>query len=194
LQDVTTDILRKAKHLHLSSVFLQTGLIKDIVRLFRTAKEAGLTTSLDPQWDPAEQWDIMLDQLLPYVDVFMPNINELKALTRKDDLTAALDVLKPFAHQVVIKHGSEGAYLWDGKELLHQGAFLNKEVVDSIGAGDSFDSGFIHKFISGASGKQCLEFGALTGAINTTRAGGTGAFENLALVKTIAATTFNYSF
>jgi sugar/nucleoside kinase (ribokinase family) len=194
LQDVTPDVLQKARHLHLSSVFLQSGLTKDIVALFKNAKDAGLTTSLDPQWDPAERWDINLQQLLPHVDVFMPNINELKAFTRQDDLTAALHVIKPFAHKVVVKHGSEGAYLWSGKELLHQPAFLNKDVVDSIGAGDSFDSGFIHKFIAGASDQACLEFGALTGAINTTRPGGTGAFESLALVKTIAATTFNYSF
>ncbi|MBT1689553.1 carbohydrate kinase family protein [Dawidia soli] len=194
LQDITPGVLQKARHLHLSSVFLQSGLQQDIVALFKGAKDAGLTTSLDPQWDPAERWDIDLPQLLPHVDVFMPNINELKAFTSKDDLTAALDAIKSFARNVVVKHGSDGAYLWNGRELLHQPAFLNKDVVDSIGAGDSFDSGFIHKFISGAGDQACLEFGALTGAINTTRPGGTGAFESLALVKTIAATSFNYSF
>jgi sugar/nucleoside kinase (ribokinase family) len=194
LPDITADALQKVRHLHLSSMFLQAGLRKDLVALFKNAKDAGLTTSLDPQWDPAERWDVNLQQLLPHVDVFMPNINELKAFTRQDDLAAALNVIKPFARKVVVKHGSEGAYLWNGKEVLHQPAFLNKDVVDSIGAGDSFDSGFIHKFISGASDQTCLEFGALTGAINTTRPGGTGAFESLALVKTIAATTFNYLF
>jgi sugar/nucleoside kinase (ribokinase family) len=194
LHDVTPAVLQRARHMHLSSVFLQAGLTKDIVALFKRAKDAGLTTSMDPQWDPAEQWNVDLQQLLPHVDVFMPNINELKAFTRQDNLAAALDVIKPFARHVVVKHGSDGAYLWNGQALLHQPAFLNRDVVDSIGAGDSFDSGFIHKFISGADDQACLEFGALTGAINTTRAGGTGAFESLALVKTIAATTFNYTF
>lgn len=194
LHDVTPDVLQRARHMHLSSVFLQAGLTNDIVALFKRAKDAGLTTSMDPQWDPAEQWNVDLQQLLPHVDVFMPNINELKAFTRKDSLATALDVIKPFARKVVVKHGSDGAYLWNGQALLHQPAFLNKDVVDSIGAGDSFDSGFIYKFISGADDQVCLEFGALTGAINTTRPGGTGAFESLALVKTIAATTFNYTF
>jgi sugar/nucleoside kinase (ribokinase family) len=95
---------------------------------------------------------------------------------------------------VVVKNGREGATLWDNKSCLHQPPFLNKEVVDSIGAGDSFDAGFIHKFIQQKPLKECLEFAALTGAVNTTRAGGTKAFENISTVKEIAQKSFNYTF
>lgn len=77
--------------------------------------------------------------------------------------------------------------------MQHQPAFVNKKVVDSIGAGDSFDAGFIHAFLQKKTWKACLESGALMGAVNTTRAGGTGAFENLDKVKTIAQSTFNYT-
>lgn len=192
LHDIPEDAFKQCRHLHLSSVFLQTGLAKDLVSLFSKAKANGMTTSVDPQWDPAEEWDIQIETLLPLVDVFMPNIKELCALTNTDTLQDGLHVLKPFANIVVVKNGREGAYLWDGKDLIHQVPFLNKEVVDSIGAGDSFDSGFIHQFLQGKSLRQCLEFGALTGAINTTRAGGTNAFENLGLVRTIAKSSFNY--
>jgi sugar/nucleoside kinase (ribokinase family) len=192
MPDVPEELFSKCKHLHLSSVFLQPGLSPDLANLFKKAKSCGLTTSIDPQWDPAEKWNIAIKDLLPYVDVFMPNIKELCALTNTQDLKSGLAVLQPYANIVVVKNGSEGAYLWDGRQLLHQPPFLNKEIVDSIGAGDSFDSGFIHKFLEGKSLKECLEFGALTGAINTTRPGGTNAFENLNLVKTIARSTFNY--
>jgi sugar/nucleoside kinase (ribokinase family) len=193
IADVPAYALLASRHLHLSSIFLQTGLSNDLIGLFRKAKESGLTTSIDPQWDPAEKWEVDLKSLLPFVDVFMPNIKELCALTNTGSLEDGLRVVKPYCNMVVVKNGSEGAYLWDRNELIHQPPFLNKEVVDSIGAGDSFDSGFIHMFLQKRSPKECLEFGALTGAINTTRPGGTNAFENLNLVKTIAQSSFNYA-
>ena len=138
LNDISETNLRHAKHLHVSSLFLQEGLRKDIVPLFRRAKELGLTTSIDPQWDPAEQWEIELENLLPLVDVFMPNASELMAITQTTNLDNALDTLKEFSSTSVVKNGSSGAYLWDGKALHHQPAFLNIDVVDSIGAGDHF--------------------------------------------------------
>lgn len=192
ISDVTDEALRSARHLHLSSVFLQTGLTADLAELFSKAKALGLTTSIDPQWDPEEKWSVDLNALLPHVDVFMPNIKELCALTNKRDLAGGIDAIKSVSKIIVVKNGSEGAYLWDGKQILHQPSFLNKQVVDSIGAGDSFDSGFIHKFLQQKPLRECLEFGALTGAINTTRPGGTNAFENLDLVKTIAKSSFNF--
>lgn len=194
IADVPEEKMKQARHLHVSSVFLQPGIRKDIVSLFQRAKTLGLTTSIDPQWDPSETWDLDLNALLPFVDVFLPNAAELKALARVNDLQEALDFVRQFSGAFVVKNGSEGAYLWDGKILHHQRAFLNTKVVDSIGAGDSFDAGFIHKFLQHKPWQECLEFGALTGAVNTTRHGGTGAFEDINLVKTIAASTFNYTF
>jgi len=51
-------------------------------------------------------------------------------------------------------------------------------LVDSVGAGDSFDAGFVHQFIRGGSIEECLKFASLTGALSTTRAGGIEAFRN----------------
>ena len=193
VQDIPDVALTTCKHLHLSSIFLQPGIANDLVALFRKAKSLGLTTSIDPQWDPSEQWKVALHELLPHVDVFMPNIKELCALTGSDDFQNALDTLKAHANIIVVKNSSKGAYLWDGHSLIHQKPFLNKKVADSIGAGDSFNSGFLHKYLKNAPLSECLEFGALTGAINTTRSGGTGAFESLDLVKSIARSAFNYT-
>lgn len=193
IQDVNNDALLQSRHLHVSSVFLQTRLVKDIVQLFKSAKEMGLTTSMDPQWDPAEEWDIDLNDLMKYVDVFLPNATELMALTHTNDLQQALKFIQKFKNTIVVKDGSNGAFLWSGSKLIHQVAFLNTQVVDSIGAGDSFDAGFIHLYIKQKPLAECLEFGALTGAINTCREGGTGAFEDITLVKTIAQSTFNYA-
>lgn len=193
IADIPEVLLRQSKHLHVSSIFLSTGLRKDLVKLFRQAKSLGLTTSIDPQWDPEERWDIDFKSLLPHVDVFIPNENELRALTGKATIADAVDQLKPFANILIVKSGRDGAFLYHGDVSIHQPAFLNDKVVDSIGAGDSFGAGFVHRFIQGKSLKECLEFGAVTGAISTTRAGGTTAFDSLEGVKAIAASSFHYN-
>jgi sugar/nucleoside kinase (ribokinase family) len=192
IDDISDKVLQSAKHLHVSSIFLQPGLKPDIINLFKRAKEFGLTTSLDPQWDPAEKWDINLNELLQYVDLFFPNIDELKALLKFSDFDDCIKEIQRFKNIIIIKDSNKGAYLWNGNELIHQPAFLNNNVVDSIGAGDSFDAGFINKYIQNGSEEECLEFAALVGAINTTRSGGTGAFENAELFKKIAQSNFNY--
>ena len=71
-------------------------------------------------------------------------------------------------------------------------AFLNKKVVDSIGAGDSFNAGFIFKYIQGKDIEECQKFGNVTGAINTTAAGGTTAFENYNEIMKLAQEKFGY--
>lgn len=193
VDDIPDKVLSQSKHLHVSSIFLQPKLKKRIFDLYTKAKSFGLTTSLDPQWDPAEKWDIDFKSLLALVDVFLPNAKELECITGMKQIMDGVKSLST-ANVVVVKNGRDGACLWNGKELRDQPPFLNSEVVDSIGAGDSFDAGFIHKFIQQRPLNECLEFAALTGAVSTTRAGGTAAFENIATVKEIARTSFNYNF
>ena len=194
LEDINFDFLSEARHLHFSSCFLQSGIRKDLITLFQRAKKLGLTTSFDPQWDPEEKWGLPLEKILRYVDVFLPNMQEFKFLTRSNTIEEGIRKLKYSENYIVIKNGSDGILSWDGKELIRQKAFRNDEVVDCIGAGDSCNAGFIKEFINKKPLKKCLEFGALIGAINTTRAGGTGAFENLNSIREIAWGKFNYKF
>lgn len=194
LEDIDFGFLSGARHMHFSSCFLQPGIRNDLSTLFRRAKGLGLTTSLDTQWDPEEKWDLPLEKLLPYVDVFLPNKQEFKFLTQSNTIEEGIQKLQHFAHYIVIKSGSDGAMAWDGKDLIPQPAFKNDRVVDCIGAGDSFNAGFIKDFINKKPLKKCLETGALAGAINTTRAGGTDAFENQDTIRKIAWERFNYTF
>ena len=191
---IAETLFHRARHLHVSSIFLSTGLKKDIHKLFRKAKDSGMTTSLDPQWDPEERWDIDFRQLLEIVDVFIPNENELRAMTGFTDMEKAVEQLRAKNNIFIVKSGRDGAFLWKGETFIHQPAFLNDKVVDTIGAGDSFGAGFIHKFVQAKPLKECLEFAALAGAISTTCAGGTTAFENMAEIKAVAESTFNYKF
>ena len=192
IADITIEKLKQAKHMHMSSAFFQLGLKPDIVDLFKMAKQAGLTTSFDPQWDPAEKWDIDLKALLPYVDVFLPNIEEIKFMTGTQSREDALNSIADVANIVIVKDGENGSYLWTASDQINQQIFSNPNVVDTIGAGDSFNSGFISKFINKEPLKKCTEFGALTGAVNTTCAGGTTAFTNIDDVKEIAKNTFDF--
>jgi len=193
-EDIREDILVRAKHLHVSSIFLQANLKKDILKLFQKAKKLGLSTSMDPQWDPAERWDLNLSELLPFIDVFLPNTVEICHLTGSDDLFKAIDKIKPYANIVVVKDGENGAHLWDTNKLITRAAHLNDNVVDCIGAGDSFDAGFISQYIKGRSLENCLSIGNITGAINTTASGGTGAFVDLEAIKETAKKKFSFNF
>ncbi len=192
IDDFTVEKLQTAKHMHLSSPFLQPEIKKDIYRIFSMAKNAGLTTSLDPQWDPNEKWDLDLEKLLPLVDLFIPNKEEILRLTRKNNIKDALESVKEFANIIVIKMGSEGSLLWEHGSVNEEPAFLNDNVVDAIGAGDSFDAGFIYKFIKGANLKECQRFGNLMGALNTTAPGGTAAFSNYRQIIETAKEKFGF--
>jgi sugar/nucleoside kinase (ribokinase family) len=193
LEDLTPEHLASARHLHFSSVFLQSGFRRRTAALFRLAKGAGMTTSFDPQWDPAGSWDLDLGEILPHVDVFLPNEAELLRLTGKGDVPSALATLAPIARVVAVKQGSQGATVSERGEIVSRPAFLNRRVVDAVGAGDSFDAGFVSRFIQGDSLPSCLSFGNLVGAISTTAAGGTGAFASLAGVMSIARERFSHA-
>ena len=193
LEDITPEHLASARHLHFASVFLQPGLQSRTAALFRRAREAGMTTSFNPQWDPAEAWDLDLPAILPAVDVFLPNEAEILRLTRKGDVPSALAALGPFARAVVVKQGSRGATLQAGEKVVSRPAFCNDRVVDAIGAGDSFDAGFVSRFLQGDTLEGCLARGNLMGAVSTTAAGGTGAFTSLAGVMATARERFHHA-
>ena len=194
IQDISEDDLNRARHLHFSSYFLQPGLRKEIGRLFRTAQNLGLSTSFDMQWDPREEWDLDFEEILPFVNVFLPNEKELMLLSGKSNLNEAIDSIKKYTDILVIKRGNQGSMVCYNDEILDRPAFINQSVVDAIGAGDSFNAGFIYKFIKGSPIPECQEFGNLTGAVSTLAAGGTTAFQDYEEFKKKATNIFGFAF
>ncbi len=190
IDDISDEDLSKARHLHFSSYFLQPGMWGTLGKLFRKAKKLGLTTSFDMQWDPKETWNLDIEDVLPFVDVFLPNEVELKFLTGSNNLDDAISTIKKFTKVLAVKRGNKGSIVHSGDRLTDLPAFLNAQVVDAIGAGDSFNAGFIFKFINSANIDECQKFGNLTGALSTTAAGGTTAFEDLNKLKITASEQF----
>ena len=190
--DIAPEVFAEAKHIHLSSLFMQSGLLRDIHQVLDAAAANGATASLDTQWDPMETWKLDYKTVLPKVTVFLPNEKELQALTGTEDLETAIAAVLPYLGcMMVVKCGSKGSLLVrkDGSRKRLE-AFLNTQVVDAIGAGDSFNSGFISAFVKGMSPEACQETGNLTGAVNTTAAGGTGAFTSLEAVRKVCKDRF----
>jgi sugar/nucleoside kinase (ribokinase family) len=175
--DLDLDYLADARHFHLSSFFLHKTLRSRIPELFRRMKQAGLTTSFDTNDDPEDRWAEDLLETLKYVDVFLPNDYEARKIARTEDLELAMAKLGDRVPVLAVKMGSEGAMARRGAERARVPS-LEVETVDPVGAGDSFDAGFVHQYIRGANIETCLAYGNLAGAFSTTRPGGTEAFRD----------------
>ena len=181
-EDLDLEYLAGARHFHLSSFFLHPTLRPRIPDLFRVMKERGLSTSLDTNDDPEDLWADDLFEVLKFVDVFLPNEREAMKITRRDDLEGAAAELKRRVPVLVVKLGANGA-IGIGPQGYVRCPARMVEAIDPVGAGDSFDAGFIHAFLRGADLAGCLEFGNAAGAFSTTRPGGTEAFRDRAYVQ-----------
>jgi sugar/nucleoside kinase (ribokinase family) len=171
--DLSDGLLARTRHLHVGSYFLQTVLRPDLPRVFERAHSLGLTTSLDTNWDPAGEWR-GVDELLRGVDVFLPNENEALAISRTAPVEAAAAALAGRAGTVAVKCGGQGAFGVRGGETARVPA-LPVEVVDTVGAGDTFNAGFLYGFLNGWRLEKSLRLGVACGSLSTRAAGGTAA-------------------
>ena len=177
LDDLDLGYLVDARHFHLSSYYLQAGLRPHVPELFRRLKAAGLTISFDTNDDPENRWGDDLRQALAHVDIFLPNRREACNIAATGNLEAAMQKLSELVPLLVVKLGAEGAVAVRHNEKLENPAF-NVEMVDPVGAGDSFDAGFLHAYLKGRGLEECLAAGNAAGALCATRAGGTEAFRD----------------
>ncbi len=169
---IDRSLLSRARHLHVGSYFLLAGLRPELPDLFRDARRLGLSTSLDTNFDPAGEW--RLDGMLDHCDIFLPNAAEALAITGASELRTALDVLSGRVGTVAVKLGAEGgvARRWS-EEVRARPMVVN--VVDTVGAGDSFDAGFLCGILGGRPLAESLRLGLACGSLSVTAAGGTAA-------------------
>jgi sugar/nucleoside kinase (ribokinase family) len=169
--DIPDPLLQRARHLHVASYFLQTNLQPDLPDFFRRARALGLTTSLDTNYDPSEAWS-GFDKLLPLTNVFLPNENEALSFARESAVDLAVEKLGSRVETLAVKLGAEGALgICDAEKVRVVSIPVN--VVDTVGAGDSFDAGFLYGYLTGWPLEKSLRLGCICGALSTQRAGGT---------------------
>jgi sugar/nucleoside kinase (ribokinase family) len=176
--DIPEALLREARHLHVASYFLQTSLQPDLPDLFRRARAFELTTSLDTNYDPSESW-AGFDELLSVTNVFLPNEKEALSLSEEVDLDAAAERLGREVEVLGIKLGSQGALGVHSSERARV-ASIPVHVVDTVGAGDSFDSGFLYGYLNGWTLEKSLRLACVCGGLSTQSAGGTAGQPTLA--------------
>lgn len=172
-EDFGDEQLAAADHLHVSSYYLQRGLRPGCRELFARAHKHGLSTSLDPGFDPDERWGDEWGELLAEVDVFVPNDVELRGITRHNDVFEGLQALDNGRTRVVVKRGRRGCATLDEAGCLFESRAFVVAAVDSTGAGDSFDAGFLHAWLHRLPLADCLRWGNACGALSTRGVGGT---------------------
>ncbi len=187
---VDRGLLHDARHLHASSFFLQPLLSAELPGLFAEARAADLTTSLDTNWDPADRWEGLADAV-PLTDILLPNSEEALAIAvtlrssegqasksasaprGEDPIVAAMRHLAALGPLPVVKCGADGALLLVDGRLVSAPA-VTAGVADTVGAGDSFDAGFLAGWLTGRDIEASLALGAACGGLSLRGAGGTG--------------------
>jgi sugar/nucleoside kinase (ribokinase family) len=169
---ISEALMKQHDHLHLTSYYLQKKLQPSFADLLRQAREAGLNTSFDPNADPTEKWNTKIDPVLKYTDLLFVNEREALKLTRSTTAKAALRTLGEKVDCAVIKRGGSGAIATRKGEIFTDAGFKVR-IVDTTGAGDSFDAGFVSAYLRKAPLAECLQVANACGALSATRAGGT---------------------
>jgi sugar/nucleoside kinase (ribokinase family) len=177
--DLDLDYLADSRHFHLSSYYLQRALLPRVGELFRLLKSKGLTISLDTNDDPDDRWQGNLHEILQHVDIFLPNEREACKAAGTEDVEIAVRKLAKLVPLLVVKLGRKGAMAVRGGQRFTSPP-LEVSPVDTVGAGDSFDAGFLHEYLKGSDLPTCLASGNRAGALSTTRPGGTEAFRDVA--------------
>ncbi|MFI5695945.1 carbohydrate kinase family protein [Kribbella sp. NPDC051586] len=173
--DIPNRMVCSARHVHAGSFYLLPELAVGLARIFKEAKAAKATTSLDPNDDPAGKWDrTALDPILRVTDYFLPNAAEALALTGHHSVVDAAGILARRGPLVVVKNGAEGALAHNGSRVVTAPA-LKVETVDAVGAGDSFDAGWVAAVLNGFKPDRALTIAAACGSLSTRAAGGTAA-------------------
>jgi len=170
--DVTDEFLQSGRHLHLGSYYLLTNLLSAFPQIVGRARQLGLSVSVDTNWDPDETWDRGLEEVLSQADLFFPNEREALAITGASSVDDALSALLERVPIVAVKLGERGVLVGHPGGRAHVGVEPVVQPVDTIGAGDSFDGGFVAAWLRGHPPEECAAIGNACGRATLTARGG----------------------
>ncbi len=166
--DINYDAVDKCDMVFVTGSFIMDTFDgEETMKFLKRCKEMGKTTFLDVCWDASGRWGELLDMSLPYIDFFMPSIDEAVCIAKEEEPESIADVFQSKgAKNVIIKLGSKGSYLrkdGESKGTVYP-PFYIENPVDTTGAGDSFCSGFLAAYAMGKSLEECMVFANATGA------------------------------
>lgn len=176
-EDITDDLFEGIQVVHLTGVFLaiDSKFLAITLEVLRKAKEHNIIVSFDPNirlklW-ALEEAQRAYEKVFPFVDILLTGLDEIEMITGQKDFA----FLEQFASnysiaQLVIKDGGNGAKLFVNNEWHEKKAFpINP--VDTVGAGDGFDAGYIYSYLNNYSPIESLTFSNAVGALVTTVTG-----------------------
>lgn len=177
---VPGSLVDRARHIHSGCFYLQETSRDRLPGFFAAARARGISTSFDTNWDPTGNWDSGVAAMLGACDVFFPNATEARRIARLDDVEEAARALARIGATgrsdggpiVAVKLGAEGALACRADGPLVRVPGMPVTPLDTTGAGDSFNAGFLRAWLDGADLRECLRWGAVSGAISTRRLGG----------------------
>lgn len=171
----TSAVLHAASHVHINSYYLLEHLQEYWIEKAPMLKRQHKTISLDTNWSLMGNWEIV-HKLLPYVDVFLPNEEEAKHISKTDTIDEAGKALCKLCPIVVIKRGADGASVFQSDSVTHFPIPKNLKnglkIKDTTGAGDNFCAGFIFNWLKEKSIKDCVELGMKCGTSSLKEIGG----------------------
>jgi sugar/nucleoside kinase (ribokinase family) len=183
-EQVNRALLAQSRHIHVTSFFLQRNLRPGLAALLTQARAGGSSVSIDTNWDPSERWDDGLQDVLAQTDLFLPNEQEARAITGATTLDDALTRLAATIPTVAIKNGAQGAVCRRGDQVVRDPGFPI-QVVDTTGAGDSFNGGFLYGWLQDWELADALALGCACGTLSTQAAGGTSAQPTLSQARSL---------
>jgi len=140
--------------------------------IFCAAREAGTKIYMDCQFTENSLLDEGVRAAIEAVDVFAPNLLEAQQLTGAASPEEALAALSCLAPLVVVKCGAHGALAQQGQQVIHAPALAVEKVVDTTGAGDCFNAGFLYGLLRREPLERCLRLGNICGGLSVTAPGG----------------------
>jgi sugar/nucleoside kinase (ribokinase family) len=172
--EIPASLVSQAKVLYLGGYCLMPGLAgQRVVELFQIARAAHIPTVLDVVLPDRQSYREQVEKVLPWTDVFLPNVDEARQLTGlPDPLEQARHFRDAGAKTVVITCGNQGAVLVTASLTLRSAVFP-VEFVDGTGSGDAFAAGYVSGLIDGLGPERCLEIGSALGASCVRHAGAT---------------------
>ncbi|WP_219834185.1 carbohydrate kinase family protein [Paenibacillus sp. R14(2021)] len=144
----------------------------------QSLKEKGVTLSCDVGWDDSGEWDSCIFDYMRHFDVFLMNETEALHYTGSDDVEESLRYMSTYCSHVVIKLGADGAIAMKNGVVTRQSAYRVK-AVDTTGAGDSFNAGYLYGYLSGMDVVTSLQYGNVCGALSVGAYGGSTGTPNL---------------